>query len=98
MGGHSVHRSRAIAVAVAALITAAVGAFAGPAAAAPCPAPAGTYDTGGPATSGAVNDPFFPKQWGLQQIKAPAAWARGARGSRVTIAVVDTGVDLRHPD
>jgi subtilisin family serine protease len=31
-------------------------------------------------------------------IKAPAAWARGARGAGAKIAVVDTGVDLHHPD
>ena len=43
------------------------------------------------------DDPFQPRQWALQQIGAPAAWA-AARGSGVTIGVVDTGVDLSHPD
>ena len=56
-------------------------------------------DAGGPAAAGApVNDPLYPRQWGLEQIKAPAAWARGAQGAGATIAVVDTGVDLVHPD
>jgi len=56
------------------------------------------------AASGAVvaaaapgDDPFFRRQWALQQIGAPAAWA-AARGAGVTIGVVDTGVDLGHPD
>src|SRR5207249_216773 len=44
------------------------------------------------------NDPLFPHQWGLTQIKAPDAWAHGALGAGVTIAIVDTGVDLNHPD
>ena len=35
---------------------------------------------------------------GLDQVNAPEAWARGATGSGVTIAVIDTGVDLAHPD
>ncbi len=43
------------------------------------------------------DDPFFDRQWALQQIGAPAAWS-AARGAGVTIGVVDTGVDLSHPD
>lgn len=67
------------------------------------PAPKGcttttyAYDSGGAPGSGGVNDPLFPKQWGLDQINAPEAWTR-AQGSGATIAVVDTGVDLQHPD
>jgi subtilisin family serine protease len=68
-------------------------------AAAACTVQTYTYDNGGSPSSGtAVNDPLFPKQWGLDQINAPEAWARGATGSGVTIAVIDTGVDLAHPD
>jgi serine protease len=56
------------------------------------------YDTGGTPGTGPVNDPLFARQWALDQINAPEAWARGARGAGTTIAVVDTGVDLQHPD
>jgi subtilisin family serine protease len=71
----------------------------GPAAASSCTVQTYHYDTGGsPNTSGPVNDPLFPKQWGLTQIHAPAAWQRGVTGAGVTIAIDDTGVDLNHPD
>ncbi|MEA2351589.1 MAG: serine protease [Thermoleophilaceae bacterium] len=68
------------------------------AAAADCKVPASGYQTGGAPGSGPANDPLFKKQWGLGQINAPGAWARGARGRGVTIAIVDSGVDLGHPD
>ena len=65
-----------------------------------CLAPApSSYATGGaPATGKAVNDPLFARQWALEQIAAPAAWARGFRGRGTLIAVIDSGVDLAHPD
>lgn len=43
------------------------------------------------------NDQFFGEQWALPLIGAPQAWSR-ATGQGVTIAVVDTGVDLSHED
>lgn len=49
------------------------------------------------------NDPGFNVvdpavlQWGPRRIGAPAAWD-AARGTGVTIAVLDTGVDLGHED
>ncbi|MFI9404846.1 hypothetical protein [Nocardia sp. NPDC052316] len=43
----------------------------------------------------ATNDPLFGKQWGLTQIKATQAWSTSAG---VMIAIVDSGVDLNHPD
>ncbi len=51
--------------------------------------------TAGPAN--ATDDPLFPRQWNLAQIGATEAWATAA-GGNVLIGVVDTGVDLSHPD
>ncbi len=45
----------------------------------------------------ATNDPLRSQQWGLDQIHAEQAWAK-SRGTGVVVAVVDSGVDLSHPD
>jgi len=46
-----------------------------------------------------ANDPGLRRQWGLAKIGAPRAWdVETGVGKSVTIAVLDTGVDLRHPD
>ncbi|MGZ4616594.1 MAG: S8 family serine peptidase, partial [Actinomycetes bacterium] len=45
----------------------------------------------------ATNDPLYAKQYGPQQIHAEQAWATST-GAGAVIAVVDTGVDLTHPD
>ncbi|HVE75716.1 MAG TPA: S8 family serine peptidase [Actinomycetota bacterium] len=50
----------------------------------------------GPAMA-ATNDPFFPRLWGLQRVGAEPAWG-ASRGGGVMIAVIDSGVDLNHPD
>ena len=45
------------------------------------------------------NDPYFSSQWHLTQINAQYAWdTETAEGKDVRIAIVDTGVDLNHPD
>ncbi len=49
------------------------------------------------ARTGWSNDACAARQWGLVQIGAPQAW-RTTRGGAVRVAVVDTGVDFRHPD
>jgi putative cell wall-binding protein len=50
-----------------------------------------------PAVAAPSNDQLVGQQWGLEQIRAPPAWTR-SRGAGVTIAILDTGVDLTHPD
>jgi thermitase len=98
--GRTTHATRALIVlAIAAALTA--GASAPASAQDPaCPsAERFTYDPGGPPTAGGpIDDPLWPQLWGMRQINAPAAWSRGFSGRRVTVAVLDSGVDLHHPD
>lgn len=51
------------------------------------------------------NDPLYPKQWGLSNpagngvdIGAPAAWAIATGTPSTIVAVLDSGVDVNHPD
>jgi thermitase len=44
------------------------------------------------------NDSYWNSQWGMTKIEAPAAWDITTGSSSVTIAIVDTGIDLFHPD
>lgn len=45
------------------------------------------------------NDTYFGKQWGPVKIGAPEAWQeKQATGFGVNVAVIDTGLDLGHPD
>jgi subtilisin family serine protease len=44
------------------------------------------------------NDPNFPNQWGLTKINCPTAWDRTTGSANVVVAVIDTGVDLDHPE
>ncbi len=44
------------------------------------------------------NDPQFSRQWNLRQINAPAGWDIQTGSNAVVIAIIDTGVDLTHPD
>ncbi|MFC6152951.1 S8 family serine peptidase [Nocardioides yefusunii] len=47
--------------------------------------------------AGATNDPFFDDQWGLSRTRLPGAW-NVSTGDKVKVAVVDTGIDISHPD
>ncbi|WP_243735191.1 S8 family serine peptidase [Paenibacillus turpanensis] len=44
------------------------------------------------------NDTYYSKQYHLQQIRAEEAWSEATENPQLIIAVVDTGVDLDHPD
>jgi thermitase len=44
------------------------------------------------------NDPLYDRQWGLRKIDAPAAWEVTLGSPSIVVAVIDTGVDLTHPD
>jgi subtilisin family serine protease len=50
------------------------------------------------AQAGAPNDPLYPQQWGLERVGAPCAWQVSTGRQTVIVAVVDSGVDLGHPD
>ena len=52
-----------------------------------------------PAASAAAapNDALWGEQWGPQQVFAPEAWTTSTGAGQV-IAIVDSGVDLQHPD
>jgi len=45
------------------------------------------------------NDFYYDKQWGLEKINAREGWARITPGeNRAVVAVIDSGVDMTHPD
>jgi hypothetical protein len=46
------------------------------------------------------NDPRYddPGMWGLKKVGAPAAWERTTGDKSVIVAVVDSGIDYKHPD
>jgi subtilisin family serine protease len=48
--------------------------------------------------SATPNDPSFASQWGLTKIKAPEGWDCQTGSRDVIVAVVDSGIDLNHPD
>jgi thermitase len=56
----------------------------------PAPAPATPIET--------LNDPLWKDSWSLVKVNAPAAWKVTTGTSETIVAVLDTGVDLAHPD
>lgn len=44
------------------------------------------------------NDPYYKVQWGPKYSNAPAAWDITTGSSAVTVAIIDTGVYMNHPD
>ena len=46
-----------------------------------------------------TSEPLYSQQWGLQAINLPALWDKPKKSSkRPVIAILDTGVDIEHPD
>lgn len=50
------------------------------------------------AASFVPDDPRFEAQYGLDKIGAPQAWNRTPGDPNVRISIVDTGIDVGHPD
>ncbi|MFK7681602.1 S8 family peptidase (plasmid) [Priestia megaterium] len=44
------------------------------------------------------NASFYPFQYGPQKVQAPSAWDVTRSNSSIRIAIIDTGVQLNHPD
>ena len=51
-----------------------------------------------PTNTPITNDPRVAEQWGFIKIHAPDMWAYGYGSPSIVIAVVDSGLDLTHPD
>ena len=46
-----------------------------------------------------TSEPLYSQQWGLQAINLPALWDKPKKSTkRPVIAILDTGVDIEHPD
>jgi len=45
-----------------------------------------------------VNDPLLSQLWGLFRVAADKAYETNIKGSGIVVAVLDTGIDLNHPD
>ena len=44
------------------------------------------------------NDPLYNQLWGIQKINAPLAWDYTTGDSSISVGVIDTGIDQKHPD
>lgn len=44
------------------------------------------------------NDPSYNRQWSLPKIQADRAWELWQPQSKITLAIIDTGIDQSHPD
>lgn len=59
------------------------------------------YDDSIPTADQAIytQEPLYSQQWGLKAINLPNLWDKPKRSSkRPVIAILDTGVDIEHPD
>ncbi|MFA5187875.1 MAG: S8 family peptidase [Patescibacteria group bacterium] len=44
------------------------------------------------------NDPYYSRQWYLEKLNLPQIWAQETGSKNVIIAVIDSGIDVSHPD
>jgi subtilisin family serine protease len=44
------------------------------------------------------SDQFYSRQWYLEKIRAPLAWDKVRETPDIVIAVIDSGVEVKHPD
>lgn len=51
-----------------------------------------------PSSEFTPNDPQFGTQWGLQRINAPRGWEIMRGTPNISVAVIDEGIELAHPD
>ena len=58
----------------------------------------GTLDAGDAEDVLVADDSLYELQWSHKAIDVPGAWALGARGQGVRVAVLDTSIDANHPD
>ena len=67
----------------------------------PEPTPAPPAEPEQPTAVGPLADVGYfggGNDWNLNAVEAPEAWAAGYTGQGITVAVIDTGIDLDHPD
>ncbi len=63
-----------------------------------CAAAAALFPFAALASERIPNDPLFADQWYLKKIGAPTAWVRTLGFEGVPVAIIDSGVDIGHPD
>ena len=52
----------------------------------------------GPLEPAAPNDPLWSRSWSLSKTNAPEAWKVTTGAAETVVAILDTGIDLSHPD
>lgn len=45
-----------------------------------------------------MNDPFISAKWGLARTDSQRAWTVSQGSTKIVVAVIDTGIDIRHRD
>jgi len=51
-----------------------------------------------PVRQGAPIAPLQANEWNIDKIRAPEVWAKGITGKGVLVGIIDSGVDVTHPD